>query len=523
MRTHKLNLLLCTWLAVVAGVAAQRVVSAYGEVYADLFFSPQNAGDVGAFAAEAIVRGVHGFVQFAFAAVLILLAAALSLALAGLLLRRPWLLRGLRGSCVLLYTALGLAWIAVQRVVNLQFETELFGKLTKPEAFYMVWTPLGPWLVVAVLTGLVHIQLWRRTLINAHTGAHDEGPAPGDEVLENLRTDGRDPLYRRSLLRSAGIHVCVLVLIPFLLNLVGCVEPYRVPKGSGNPVVALVKIVKPKKKKKKKMVLNPNSAIYFRQPDLDDTELIKKVQQETELTYRADPNAMAGKMGRGGGKKGGWPDGMENHKVRFIRMKYSGGDWDDGMDAVSRADLNFLEEFHNLTGFKIATQSEAHGMRLLKRYPKGYAPPFVYMTGNGRIHVGSNEMKVMRKYLLGGGMLFADCGGRGWHNSFMAFARGLFPDKRIIEIADDDPIFQMPYQFANGAPPLWHHGGRRALGMKHKGRWVIFYHPGDVNDAWKNGHSGLRPDQARGAFQMGVNIVYYAFTNYLEQTRKYRK
>jgi len=28
---------------------------------------------------------------------------------------------------------------------------------------------------------------------------------------------------------------------------------------------------------------------------------------------------------------------------------------------------------------------------------------------------------------------------------------------------------------------------------------------------------------ARGAFQMGINIVYYAFTNYLELTRKYRK
>ena len=59
--------------------------------------------------------------------------------------------------------------------------------------------------------------------------------------------------------------------------------------------------------------------------------------------------------------------------------------------------------------------------------------------------------------------------------------------------------------------------------MKHKGRWVIFYHPGDINDAWKSGHSGLNPRMARGAFQMGINIVYYSFTNYLELTRKYRK
>jgi hypothetical protein len=81
----------------------------------------------------------------------------------------------------------------------------------------------------------------------------------------------------------------------------------------------------------------------------------------------------------------------------------------------------------------------------------------------------------------------------------------------------------MPYTFANGAPPLWHHGGMRALGIKHKGRWVVFYHPGDINDAWKTGHSGISPELARGAFQMGINIIYYAFTNYLEETAKYRK
>ena len=54
-------------------------------------------------------------------------------------------------------------------------------------------------------------------------------------------------------------------------------------------------------------------------------------------------------------------------------------------------------------------------------------------------------------------------------------------------------------------------------------RWVVFYHPGDINDAWKTGNSGLDPDTADGAFRMGVNIIYYAFTHYLEDTRKYRK
>jgi hypothetical protein len=47
-------------------------------------------------------------------------------------------------------------------------------------------------------------------------------------------------------------------------------------------------------------------------------------------------------------------------------------------------------------------------------------------------------------------------------------------------------IYQLPYGFPDGAPAFWHHGGRRAKGIKHEGRWVVFYHPGDMNDAWKS-------------------------------------
>jgi hypothetical protein len=90
-------------------------------------------------------------------------------------------------------------------------------------------------------------------------------------------------------------------------------------------------------------------------------------------------------------------------------------------------------------------------------------------------------------------------------------------------IADDDPIFQIPFPFVNGAPPIWHHGGTRALGVKSRDRWIVFYHPGDINDAWKTGHSGLSPDMWKGSMEMGINIVYYAFTHYLEATQKYRK
>ncbi|MDP6116212.1 MAG: DUF4159 domain-containing protein [Planctomycetota bacterium] len=519
-KTSFLSLLLCAPLGVLGCHLARKAVDLRFAIYEGFINENQEVGRL--FALEGIPSLIWSVAVCAAVVAGILLISILP----GILHRRRYSLAMLRFSCWACYFLYIFYFYAADRCVELIYANELAAWGIKPDkvmAFYWTCELVLPYSYLVLTVLLIHVNLWRRDVINLYTREHEDEPATGDQIVENVRSHGREPEYRKSLLGSVFSHFAVLILIPFLLRLVGCVEDYRVPKGSGNPVVALVKVVKPKKKKKKQYILNPDSPIYFHQPDIDDSELLKQVMEETELTYRADPNARAGKMGAGGGKTGGWPDGMENAEVRFIRMEYNGRYWDDGMDNLSRADVNFLEEFHRLTGFKVRRYGESHAIRLLKKYRKGYAPPFVYMTGNAHISVSERDVKIMRNYLIDGGMLFADCGGPSWNHSFHSFARRVFTDKKLLVISDDDPLFQMPYAFPNGAPPLWHHGGRRALGMKHKGRWVIFYHPGDINDAWKSGHSGLNPRMARGAFQMGINIVYYSFTNYLELTRKYRK
>jgi len=440
--------------------------------------------------------------------------------------RQSWALGLVRKCCLAVVAWVTVYAYVVAEITGLIRDQELLVDDLKADAvrvFYWRWDLLWPAGVALLLVAGVYLFAWRRVAIKVFRPGADEQPAKGDLVVENLRTHGPDPRYRLSLWHSFGWHLLVIVLLPLLLQLGGCVEPYRVPKGSGNPVVALVKIVQPKKEKKKKILVNPNSAISFYIPDLDDSDVVKKVEEMTQVTYQADPNRVMGAMGAGGGKKGGWPDGMENALVRFIRLDYGGEGWDDGMDTLTRADLNFLDEFHRLTGFKVARKTESHPIRLLSKYPKGFAPPFVYMTGRAGINVPAGDLKVLREYLLDGGMLFADCGSPQWHSNFRGFVSALLPGEPFVVIADDDPIFQMPYTFRNGAPPLWHHGGTRALGVKYKGRWVVFYHPGDVHDAWKTGHSGISTQLAKGGFEMGVNVVYYAFTHYLELTRKYRK
>ena len=91
----------------------------------------------------------------------------------------------------------------------------------------------------------------------------------------------------------------------------------------------------------------------------------------------------------------------------------------------------------------------------------------------------------------------------------------VFPDKNWVDIANDDFIYQQPFLFPSGAPPLWHHSGTRALGIKHNGRWIAFYHQGDINDAWQTGGSGVSEATQTQAFKMGINVVNYAFNQYM--------
>jgi hypothetical protein len=386
------------------------------------------------------------------------------------------------------------------------------------------WKFCWPALAVGVYSAWLHAMLRSRSVYSAFT-RREGNPMSGDRVLEDLRTHGRDPQYRKSVYASTLTHIAILILIPWILQLGGCITPYKVPKGSGNPVVAMVKMVKPKKKKKKTLTLSPNSAILFEIPDLDNTEADEEMKEMTELTYQANPNAAVGQLGKGGGDKGGWPEGMDDYKIRFIRLDHGGQGWDDGMHQTG-ADINFLRHFAQVTGFKkIARKGESHGIAMLAKYPKDGFPPFVYLTGNHNMgRVSPRDIKALRDYCLGGGMLIGDAGDRNFHNSFTHFMRQVFPDKRLLDIADDDIIYQLPYTFPDGAPAFWGHGGRRALGIKHEGRWIVFYHPGDMNDAWKlQGYTDVTPEMRDAAMNLGVNLVRYSFDHWNDAVAKARK
>jgi hypothetical protein len=446
----------------------------------------------------------------------------------GVLFRRPWALAAIRaGWAAVVFAAVLHACVAflAAGVIDEAYKAAFPDATgTGMLSFGFQWSFFRWDLLAALLAAGMLVLSWRGRTFALYSRPVAGGVPVGDGIVESIRTGGRDPSYRGSWLSSVGVHWFVIVALPFLWALRGCVEPYLVPYGRGRPrVTRVMRVVKRKKKERKKYLLSMNRAIIWDIPDLNQSNIAKEVEEQTQMSHVADRNAVFGQMGAGDGTKGGWPDGVPGGKIRFIRLEYRGRDWDDGMDGRSRADINFLAFLKKEVPFPVARKSESHAVSRLSRYPKGLAPPFVYMTGSETIYTSRTDRKILREYLLDGGMLFADCGSRRWDHSFRGFIKSVFPDKRLIDIADDDEIFQMPYSFANGAPPLWHHGGFRALGVKHRGRWVVFYHPGDINDAWKVGHSGMDAELADKAYQMGINILYYSITKYLQMTRKYRK
>lgn len=312
-----------------------------------------------------------------------------------------------------------------------------------------------------------------------------------------------DPRYARALKWAIGLHLFVVFvsLLPVLWALFHNVPPYKPPAGGK---VEAKPIKRVQVKKKPRILHNPRSEIAFNFPDVLDVDL--RLDKMTE-------NAYTGRIGVGAGKgAGAGYGGGAGGAMRFIRLKYDGGDWDQDMDANS--DTNMLIEFARRTGMKTAERAEYITPRELSRMPKNGSPPFLYITGERGIVLNAAEVKILQDYLTErGGFLFADNGGGSFHSAFLNMARKVMPQQPLVEIPFDDEIFQQPYSLP-GAPPLWHHSGYRALGVRYQGRWVIFYHQGDMGDAWKNGHSGAPQSVWEAAFEMGVNVMDYAGRNH---------
>jgi hypothetical protein len=224
----------------------------------------------------------------------------------------------------------------------------------------------------------------------------------------------------------------------------------------------------------------------------------------------------------------------------FARLKYTvDGRHGFGASGVDRwmidfpyCDLNFSFRLQQVTSMKVS--AEGKSVALTDKDLFDY--PFIYVIEPGRMTLQEEELPILRRYLEGGGFIMFDdfWGAREWGN-FTEEMRKLFPNRDIIELPPEHPIFhcvfdlkerpQVPhvdigvasqytgvtYRSVETREPHY-----RAI-VDDKGRiMVLICHNTDLGDGWEREGENefyFREFSEKRAYPLGINIVFYAMTH----------
>lgn len=145
-----------------------------------------------------------------------------------------------------------------------------------------------------------------------------------------------------------------------------------------------------------------------------------------------------------------------------------------------------------------------------------YQYPFIHMTGHGNVFFTPEDVANLRNYLLSGGFLHID-DNYGMDKFLRPELQKLFPEKELIELPASHAIFTYHFKFPNGLPKIHEHDNQppQAFGLFDQDRLILLYtYETDLGNGWESQKVHNNPEIVRQkAFQMGANIVKYAFEN----------
>jgi len=190
------------------------------------------------------------------------------------------------------------------------------------------------------------------------------------------------------------------------------------------------------------------------------------------------------------------------------RLQYDGGgDWYNNPSSLP----NLLKAIRQSTAIEVEPRERV--VTLLS--PDVWDYPFIYMTGHGNVQFTDQEVTTLRRYLENGGFLLADdC--YGLDLSFRREIVRVFPDKPLVDVPLDHPIYHTPHEFPRGIPKIHEHDGKPAqgLGIFLNDRLVVYYsYQSDLGDGWEDPDVHKDPPEKReAALRMGVNLFTYSVT-----------
>ena len=193
-------------------------------------------------------------------------------------------------------------------------------------------------------------------------------------------------------------------------------------------------------------------------------------------------------------------------RLTIGRLHYDGGgDWYANPSSLP----NLLAAVRERTDLKTAPRERVVALS----EPSLWEVPYLYMTGHGNVHFTDADLATLRRYLLQGGFLHAD-DNYGMDESLRRELARLFPDRPLVEVPLDHPIYNLIYQFPKGVPKIHEHDGKPAqgFGIFLDGRLAVYYtYQSDLGDGWEDPDVHKDPPEVReSALRMGVNLFAYA-------------
>ena len=200
-------------------------------------------------------------------------------------------------------------------------------------------------------------------------------------------------------------------------------------------------------------------------------------------------------------------------ELTIAQLQYGGGgDWYANPSGLP----NLLKAIRERTGLPV---SDRPGKVKLTD-PTLWNYPYIYITGHGNIRFTDEEVQILRRYLLSGGFLHAD-DNYGMDKSFRREIARVFPDKELVELPADHPLYRSYYEFPKGLPKIHKHDGKPPQGFAvlHQGRVIVYYtYETDLGNGWEDAGRHDNPPEAReAAFRMGVNLFVYALSQAVTQ------
>lgn len=193
-------------------------------------------------------------------------------------------------------------------------------------------------------------------------------------------------------------------------------------------------------------------------------------------------------------------------QATIARLQYEGGgDWYANPSSLP----NLLQAIRERTTLKVADRERV----VTLASEQLWSEPYLYMTGHGNVHFSDADLERLREWLNRGGFLHVD-DNYGMDPSIRRELARLLPDRELVDVPANHPIYHLVYDFPQGIPKVHEHDGKPAqgLGLFIDGRLAVYYtYETDLGDGWEDPEVHDDPPAKReAALRMGVNLFAYA-------------